>query len=98
MTMTYARKATDKTARELRFLRTFKRTLATHLPETSNPLYPVAPNFRTYRLRPEIVAMIDALRDRYAARKGGLMLTHSEVLAAALSEALPIITAKEEFR
>lgn len=101
MSTLYARKTTDKSPRNLRFMRTFKTTCAVYLPETVKPAATAAPapnTFRTYRMRPDIVAALDALRDRYAERHGGVMLTYSEVLAAALSEALPIVTCKPEFR
>ena len=100
MTTTYARKSGDKTRRDVRFLRSLQRTLAVHLPEiTSAPIErPVrGPRWKTFRLRPEIADVIEALQARFAANRS-LTLTPSEVIAAVLTEALPIITAKEEFR
>lgn len=100
MTTTYARKGGDKTRRDVRFLRHLQRTLAVHLPETTSTHIerPArGPRWKTFRLRPEIADVIEALQDRFAASRS-VTLTPSEVIAAALAEALPIITAREEFR
>ena len=100
MTTTYARKIGDKTRRDVRFLRSLKHTASVHLPETQ--AVPLDRPFRgsrwkTFRLRPEIADVIEALQDRFATSRS-INLTPSEVIAAALTQALPIITAKEEFR
>ena len=99
MTTTYARKSGDKTRRDVRFLRDLQRTLSVHLPETASATIdrPArGPRWKTFRLRPEIADVIEALQDRFAANRS-VTLTPSEVIAAALTEALPIITPKEEF-
>jgi hypothetical protein len=85
-------------AREVRFLRPFKATLAAYLPETSSPLFPMPSRWHTYRLRPEAAQAIEAMQVRYQETHGGTVkLTPSEVIAAALIEALPIMTAKPDF-
>jgi hypothetical protein len=100
MTTTYARNSGDKTCRDVRFLRDLKRTTSAHLPETASAIIerPArGSRWKTFRLRPEIADVIEALQDRFAASRS-VALTPSEVIAAALTEALPIITAREEFR
>jgi hypothetical protein len=99
MTTNYARKSGDKTRREVRFLRGLQRTALVHLSEitSANIDSPArGPRWKTFRLRPEIADVIEALQDRFAANRS-VTLTPSEVIAAVLAEALPIITAKEEF-
>jgi len=100
MTTTYARKNSDKTRRDVRFLRSLKHTASVHLPETQ--AVPLDRPFRgsrwkTFRLRPEIADVIEALQERFAASRS-VNLTPSEVIATALTHALPIITTSEEFR
>jgi hypothetical protein len=97
-TLTFARKATDQTRRDLRFIRDLQRTVAVHLHEITRAAPDVAPpkaaQWRTLRVRPEIIAVIEGLQQRYAATTGR-DLTTSEIIAAALAEALPIMTSRE---
>lgn len=100
MTTTYARKSGDKTRRDVRFLGSLQRIASVHLPETRSATIdrPARfPRWKTFRLRPELAEVIAALQARFAASRA-LTLTPSEVIAAALTEALPIITVREEFR
>jgi hypothetical protein len=96
----YGRWDKDKNRRQLRFLGNLRRTLSVYLPELQQGC-PVdatgrAAGWRTIRVRPEIMAAIEALQTRYTSQRNGkLEVPTSEVLAAALSEALPIITSKE---
>ncbi|WP_135448794.1 hypothetical protein [Tabrizicola caldifontis] len=95
----FARRDKDKTRRELQFMGTLRRTLAVYLPELLRGC-PVestgrAAQWRTVRVRPEIIAAIEALQERYAAQHDGKReVSTSEVLAAALIEALPILTSR----
>jgi hypothetical protein len=100
VTTIYARNGNDKTRRDVRFLRSLQRTTSAHLPETASATIERPARglrWKTFRLRPEIADVIEALQDRFAASRS-VVLTPSEVIAAALTEALPIITAREEFR
>lgn len=96
----FARRDKDKTRRELRFLGTLRRTISVYLPELLQGC-PVesagrAAQWRTVRVRPEIIAAVEALQERYAAQhSGNREVSASEVLAAALGEALPILTSRE---
>ena len=99
-TMTFARKATDQTRRELRFFDTLRGTIAGYLPEAARGFTEVTPKvagWRTVRMRPEVIAAVETLRARYIARHQGREMTTSEVIAAALIEALPGMT-RGEFR
>lgn len=96
----FARSNKDKTRRELRFFGTLRRTLGVYLPELLQgcPLESTgrAAKWRTVRVRPEIIAAIEALQERFTAQHNGKReVSTSEVLAAALSEALPILTSRE---
>lgn len=96
----FARRNTDKTRRELRFLGNLRRTLAVYLPELiqgcSAEATRRAAQWRTIRVRPEIIAAIEALRERYTAQHSGKReVSTSEVLAAALIEALPQLTDRD---
>ncbi|MFN3723674.1 MAG: hypothetical protein ACK4VZ_11560 [Paracoccaceae bacterium] len=93
----FARHADDKSHRGLRFLKSLERSHMVYLHDF--PVVPVArPGrsivWRTHRLRPQITAAIDALQERYAAQNG-VDLTTSEIIAALLIEALPIVTARD---
>ncbi len=99
-TTAFARHCKDKTRRELRFLGNLQRTLAVFLPELlqGGPVESTgrAPQWRTVRVRPEIISAIQALQDRFTAQHNGKReVSTSEVLAAALSEALPNLTKRE---
>jgi len=99
-TTAFARRDTDKTRRDLRFLGNLRRTLAVYLPELLQGGPAEAPvksaQWRTVRVRPEIIAAIEALQERFTAQHNGKReVTTSEVLAAALSEALPILTSRD---
>lgn len=90
----------NKNRRQLRFLGSLRLTIAAHLPELRQGC-PVeatgrAAGWRTIRVRPEIMAAIEALQQRYVAQHNGkLEVSVSEALAAALNEALPIMTSRE---
>ena len=90
---------TDRGRRRLRFVPALARTIAVHLPETVQALPSRSPRWLTFRLRPEIAAAVEALQARYAGNhEGGPELTASETLAAVLTEGLPIIASRPEFR
>ena len=96
----FARRDKDKTRRELRFFGNLRRTLGVHLPEVLQGYSPEATGraaqWRTVRVRPEIITAIEALQERYSAQqKGKREVSISEVLAAVLNEALPILTGRE---
>lgn len=96
----FARTGQDKTRRDLRFFGNLRRTLAVYLPELLQGGPAEAPvksaQWRTVRVRPEIIAAIEALQERFTTQHNGKRgVTTSEVLAAALSEALPILTSRE---
>lgn len=99
-TTAFARCHKDKTRRELRFLGNLRRTISVYLPELLQGC-PVestgrAAQWRTVRVRPEIIAAIEALQERFTAQHDGKReVSTSEALAAALSEALPILTSRE---
>jgi hypothetical protein len=96
---TFARKAKDKTTRPLRFLDTLRRTATAHLSEGLPPLPTVtdrAVEWRTVRLRPEVIATVTALQARYARMNTARPdVSVSEVIALALSYALPRLVAEE---
>lgn len=96
----FARRDKDKTRRELRHLGTLRRALAVYLPELLQGCSPEATGraaqWRTVRVRPEIIAAIEGLQERYSAQHSGKQeVSISEVLAAVLNEALPILTSQE---
>jgi hypothetical protein len=100
ITTAFARRGKDKTRRELHFLGTLRRTLAVYLPELLQGCPPESARrvakWRTVRVRPEIIAAIEGLQKRYTAQHSGKReVSTSEVLAAALSDALPILTSRE---
>jgi hypothetical protein len=99
-TTAFARHGKDKSRRELRFFGSLRRNLAAYLPELLLGCTPEATGraaeWRTVRVRPEIIAAIEALQERYTAlHMGKREVSISEVLAAALNEALPILTSRE---
>ena len=99
-TTSFARRDADKTRRDLRFLRTLRSTLVDYLPELLQGCPPdstrKADQWRTVRVRPEVIAAIEGLQERYTAQhSGNREVSTSEVLAAALIEALPILTSRE---
>ncbi|MES2550629.1 MAG: hypothetical protein V4630_13175, partial [Pseudomonadota bacterium] len=75
ITSAFARRGKDKTRRELRFLGTLRRTLAVYLPELLQGCAPEAAKravqWRTVRVRPEIIATIEGLQKRYTAQHSG---------------------------
>jgi hypothetical protein len=91
----------DKRPRGLSFLYSLKRVLAVYLPEAprQSPLEDTeeCPDWCTIRVQPEIMMAIIALQERYADQYANAELSDSEVLSAALNEALPILT-KREFK
>jgi len=89
----FARKADSKSPRDLRLIRDLLATHAAHLHDhLSDPASatPKPDPWTTQRLRPEVMAAVTALKARYAATHG-TALTTSEVIAAALVVALPIL-------
>lgn len=99
MPKTFARKTEDGTRRDASFLKTLSKVSSEHLPELQKPPFGAPPrpaNWKTFRLRPEIADIITTLQARYAANsRAGVMLTPSEIIAAALVEAMPRLTAHQ---
>jgi hypothetical protein len=96
---TYARKSRDQTHRPLKFVGALEGALDIYLPETRGgaPKLPVKSHlWRTVRLRPEVMAGLEALRTRYAANNPAKPdITVSEVMAASLAMALQKLVAGE---
>lgn len=87
----YVRRKGDEPQRLFRFLPQLEKIAKAYLPKKAlgrnrKPL-PV-------RLRPELLDVIDALRDQYEVNEK-VRLTSAEVIAAALEEAVPRMTAKK---
>lgn len=93
-TARFARNPDSKAPRGLRFIRELEETHAAHLHDhLKAPAFtaPKADPWTTQRLRPEVMATVAALKARYA-KTHGTTLTASEVIAAALTLAMPILT------
>ena len=92
----YVRKNGDKPRRQFRFLTTLTRVVSDFLPRsaliTKRP--PKGSLSKVVRLRPEVADVLEVLIERYEANNG-VRLTTAEVIAAALVEAVPRLTAKE---
>lgn len=96
---TYARKSRDQTHRPLKFVGALEGALEIYLPETRGgaPKLPSKSHlWRTVRLRPEVMAGLEALKARYAANNPAKPdITVSEVMAASLATALQKLVAGE---
>lgn len=82
----FVRRKGDEPQREFRFLRQLERIAASYLPKKT-----LGRNHKSLpvRLRPELLDVIDALRDQYEVNEK-VRLTPAEVIAAALEEAVQI--------
>jgi hypothetical protein len=87
----FVRRKGDEPQREFRFLRQLERIATSYLPKKT-----LGRNHKSQpvRLRPELLDVIDALRDQYEVNEK-VRLTSAEVIAAALEEAVPRMTAKK---
>ena len=87
----YVRRKGDEPQRKFRFLTQLETAAKDYLPKKT-----LGRNCKTLpvRLRPELLDVIDALRDQYKANKQ-VHLTSAEVIAAALKEAVPRLTAQD---
>lgn len=87
----FVRRKGDEPQRMFRYLSRLLKAAKDYLPKKT-----IGRNGKTLpvRLRPELLDVIDALRDQYEA-KYKVRLTSAEVIAAALEEAVPRLTAKE---
>lgn len=91
----FSRHSRTKRHRPLQFVNDLPQLHDTHLPErpkigVSFSIGP-ASDWRTLRFRPEILAIIDGLRER-SARTADDMLSTNEVVAALIIAGLPVIT------
>lgn len=90
MPPTFVRRKGDEPKREFRFLKTLNTKAKDYLEKkTLGQGYKSGP----VRLRPELLDVIDTLRDRYKVNEG-VYLNEAEVIAAALVEAMSGMTAK----
>jgi hypothetical protein len=99
--MAFGRNEHDQTARPLRFIASLRGAVQVHLPEAAHAALggPIkSSQWRTVRVRPELMVALAALQARYA--KGNPRspdLSISEAMAAALASAMPALT-RGEFR
>ena len=96
MPVKFARRTTSRKPRRLLFLPELEPLLDAHLTEHSTAGLPGLSDTRwkTVRLRPEVDTIVAALTARYRATFG-VDLSVSEVLAAALILALPVMTSRQ---
>ncbi len=87
----FVRRKGDEPQRLFRFLPQLEKVAMSYLPKKA-----LGRNHKSLpvRLRPELLDVIDALRDQYEVNEK-VRLTHAEVIAAALEEAVPRMTAKK---
>ena len=87
----FVRRKGDEPQRTFRFLKRLEKEAKELLPKKT-----FGRNHKTQpvRLRPEILDVIDALRDQYEVNKN-VRLTSAEVIAAALGEAMLGLTGKD---
>ena len=99
MTLQFARRVTDKVPRQTHFLSALPSLHHACLPESKDIAHLAAvqsSTFKTTRLRPEIWAMIEALKARFKATRK-VDLTVSEIVAAVMIEGLPSLMKREDF-
>lgn len=99
MTLQFARRLPDKVPRRTHFLSALPSLHRACLPESKDIAHLSAvqsSTFKTTRLRPEIWAMIEALKARFKVTRK-VDLTVSEIVAAVLIEGLPSLIAKGDF-
>jgi hypothetical protein len=91
---TFARVKRTGQERTLRFVKELPKLHDTNLPERPTMVASLvvgsAKGWRTVRIRPEIISIVEGLQAR-AARGGGVELSISEVLSALLVAGLPIV-------
>ena len=95
----FARRVPDKVPRRTHFLSALPSLHRAYLPESLDIAHLSAvqsSTFKTTRLRPEIWAIIEALKARFKATRK-VDLTVSEIVAAVMIEGLPSLTAKGDF-
>jgi hypothetical protein len=102
MPSTYARRKTTGKERTLRFISALAIAQRHHMPEctTVSPVITAskARSWRTIRLRPEVLAVLEGLITRSRKHLGEGELSISEVLAALIIAGLPQVTSTVPFR
>ena len=102
MPNTYVRKPDGGIRPTVDYLSNLSRVTSKHLPELQ--VFPLAlpqrkPDWKTFRLRPEVTQVISTMQNRYAANSAtGTILTVSEIVAAALVEAMPALCTTGRFK
>ena len=97
----FARRKTTGQERTLHFVPALAAAQRRHLPECRPSETPIttakARDWRTVRIRPEVLAVVDGLIARSRKQLGG-GLTISEVLSALILAGLPQVTSQVPFR
>ncbi len=98
----FARRKITGQERTLLFVPALAAVQRRHLPEsitTAAPLLPSkARDWRTVRIRPEVMAVLDTLLARSRKRRGNGELTISETLAALITAGLPQVVQLVPFK
>lgn len=98
----FARRKATGQERSLRFVPSLAAAQRRHLPESITTVAliaaPKARDWRTVRIRPEVMAVLDALLARSRKRLGNGELTISEALAALIIAGLPQVAQQVPFR
>jgi hypothetical protein len=98
----YARRKDTGQERGLRFVPALAAAQRRYLPESVTTAAPMLPSktrdWRTVRIRPEAMAVLDALLARSRKRLGNAELTISEALAALIIAGLPQVAQQVPFR
>lgn len=98
----FARRKKTGQERSLRFISALATAYRKHLPECLPMVSPIttakARDWRTVRIRPEVMAVLDGLLDRSRKQLGDGELTISEVMAALILEGLPQVISHAPFR
>lgn len=98
----FARRKITSQERTLLFVPALAAAQRRHLPESTHTAAPLLPSkardWRTVRMRPEVMAVIDALLARSRKRLGNGELTISEALAALIIAGLPQVAQQVPFK
>jgi hypothetical protein len=99
----FARRKITGQERSLLFVPALAATQRRHLPESITTAAPIVPSkardWRTVRIRPEVMAVVDALLARSRSRlRNGDQLTISEALAALIIAGLPQVAQQVPFK
>ncbi len=98
----FARRKITGQERILLFVPALATAQRRHLPESVTSAAPMLPSkareWRTVRIRPEVMAVLDALLARSRKRLGNGELTISEALAALIIAGLPQVAQQVPFR